>query len=155
MQKHPFDDLKFLIELDRRGDNDSVYYECANDEFEQFINPFGFETAYGTLSDISALAPMWGIAAVNFSIGYRDEHSHEERLYVNSMFATIEKVKDILEYIYEFRGEVEYVVFTYSDQCEVVSISEIPNYKKCLTNNMHFGVGNHTEINLQVVLDVN
>ena len=99
MQKHPFDDLKFLIELDRRGDNDSVYYECANDEFEQFINPFGFETAYGTLSDISALAPMWGIAAVNFSIGYRDEHSHEERLYVNSMFATIEKVKDILEYV--------------------------------------------------------
>jgi hypothetical protein len=63
--------------------------------------------------------------------------------------------RDILEYIYEFRGEVEYVVFTYSDQCEVVSISEIPNYKKCLTNNMHFGVGNHTEINLQVVLDVN
>lgn len=61
---------------------------------------------------------------------------------------------DILEYIYSFK-EVEYVVFTYSDQCEVVSISEIPNYKKCLPNNMHFGVGNHTEINLQVVLDVN
>ena len=63
--------------------------------------------------------------------------------------------KDILEYIYEFRDEVQYVVFIYSDQCEVVSVSEIPNRKKTLPNNMHFGVGNHTEVNLQLLLDIN
>ena len=63
--------------------------------------------------------------------------------------------KDILEYIYEFRDEVQYVVFIYSDQCEVVSVSEISNHKKTLPNNMHFGVGNHTEVNLQLLLDIN
>lgn len=97
--KHPFEDLKFLIQLDRRGKTDSVYYDCANDEFEEFINKFGFITAYGTLSDISILAPMWEVAAVNLSIGYVDEHSCEERLFVSAMWNTIEKVKNILEHV--------------------------------------------------------
>ena len=63
--------------------------------------------------------------------------------------------KDILEYIYEFRDEVQYVVFIFSDQCEVITTSEIPKYKQTLPNNMHFGVGNHTEVNLPLFLDVN
>ena len=100
-KSHPFNDLKFLIQLDRRGEKDSVYYDCANDDFEQFINQFGFDTAYGTLSDISALAPVWGVAAVNLSIGYIDEHSHEERLFVSAMWDTIEKVKKILTHVQE------------------------------------------------------
>lgn len=97
--QHPFEDLKFLIQLDRRGKKDSVYYDCANTEFETFINQFGFDTAYGTLSDISVIAPIWRVAAVNFSIGYIDEHTHEERLFVSAMWDTIKKVKNILTYV--------------------------------------------------------
>lgn len=63
--------------------------------------------------------------------------------------------KDILEYIYEFREEVDYVVFTHSDQCEIVTVAEIPDNKKTLPSNMKFGVGNHTEVNLQVFFDIN
>lgn len=98
ISKHPKfpDELKFLIQLDRRGEKDSVYYDCENEEFEKFITAYGFETAYGTLSDISVLAPAWGVAAVNFSVGYRNEHSMSEVLYVHWMYGTIEKVKNIL-----------------------------------------------------------
>lgn len=96
---HPFKELKFLIQLDRRDTKDSVYYDCANIEFENFINQFGFKTAYGSFSDISVLAPMWGVAAVNFSVGYRDEHSYQERLHVGEMFDTIDKVSNILTYV--------------------------------------------------------
>lgn len=100
-KKHPFTELKFMIQLDRRGTEDSVYYDCANPDFEKFINEFGFKTAYGSLSDISVLAPMWEIAAVNFSVGYKDEHSYQETLNIGAMFDTIRKVSDILTYVQE------------------------------------------------------
>lgn len=89
-------DVKFLIQLDRRGEKDSVFYDCENPEFEEYVNKFGFETAWGTLSDISVLAPAWGVAAVNFSVGYEDEHSFTEILYIQHLYNTIDKVKSIL-----------------------------------------------------------
>lgn len=88
--------LKFMIQLDRRNDKDAVYYDCDNEEFEKFITPFGFETEWGSFTDISILAPAWKVAAVNFSVGYRDEHSQVERLNVDALFDTIDKVQTIL-----------------------------------------------------------
>ena len=91
--------LKFLVQLDRRGYNDSVYYDCDNPEFEKFINGFGFETQWGSFTDISELGPAWKVAAVNLSIGYLDEHQEKERLHVDWMHRTIAKVADILQYV--------------------------------------------------------
>lgn len=89
--------LKFMIQLDRRGHNDAVYYDCGNAEFESFITPFGFITQYGSFTDISILAPAWDVAAVNLSVGYFDEHSVSEHLYIDSLFNTIDKVQTILQ----------------------------------------------------------
>lgn len=90
-------ELNFAIQLDRRGANDSVFYECDNPEFEKHINEYGFITNYGTFSDISSLCPEWGIAGVNLSIGYVSEHTSYERLHVDHMLDTIEKVTKIIE----------------------------------------------------------
>ena len=46
-------DLKMLIEIDRRGRNDAVYYDCENRAFEAYITSKGFRTAQGSFSDIS------------------------------------------------------------------------------------------------------
>ena len=89
-------ELKFMIQLDRRNHDDAVYYDCDNEDFEKFITPFGFKTQWGTLSDISLLAPAWGVAAVNLSVGYEDEHMEIERLHVDWLYETIEKVVQIL-----------------------------------------------------------
>lgn len=94
---HFFENCKFLIELDRANKNDMVFYQCGNQEFEKFIGSFGFEKSLGTFSDISIIAPAWGLAAVNLSIGYVDEHTTSERLYCDWCDLTIEKVKDILD----------------------------------------------------------
>ena len=51
--------LKFLIEIDRRGDNDAVFYRCANPDFEEYITAKGFKTAQGSSSDISVIAPIF------------------------------------------------------------------------------------------------
>lgn len=88
--------IKFLIELDRQGKDDSVYYDCGNKEFEEFINEFGFVTDWGTFTDISIIAPVWDVAAVNLSVGYFNEHTKTEMLFLNYLYATFEKVKKIL-----------------------------------------------------------
>ena len=33
----PFEDLRYIIQLDRRNSNDCVFYDCANAEFEKNI----------------------------------------------------------------------------------------------------------------------
>lgn len=100
------ENLKFMIQLDRRNRKDAVYYDCDNPKFEKFITPFGFKTEWGTFTDISILAPVWGVAAVNFSIGYEDEHHEIERLHVDWMYETIDKVAKILHYV-EAHPEME------------------------------------------------
>ena len=95
--KHILPTMKFLVELDRRGVDDCVFYECDNPSFEEKIESYGFKTNFGSFSDISILCPALGIAGVNLSIGYEDEHTRYERLYVDNMFNTVEKVCDILQ----------------------------------------------------------
>ena len=95
--KCPFHRCNALIQLDRANYNDSVFYNCDNQRFEDYINKYGFKTDLGTFTDISIIAPSWKIAAVNLSVGYVDEHSESERLYCNWCDETIEKVKKIVE----------------------------------------------------------
>ena len=90
-------DVNFVIELDRRGQDDSVFYDLDNPEFEAYINSYGFVTDFGSFSDICYLCPKWGVAGVNLSIGYDKEHTKAEHLNVFNMYATIEKVQYIIE----------------------------------------------------------
>mgnify|MGYP002623811889 CR=1 FL=1 len=92
----PFYDLKYCIELDRMGSNDCVFYSCANSAFEEYVEQFGFVTNIGSFSDICQFCPAWGIAGVNLSVGYMDEHTTNERLYVKSMLRTLSRVKKML-----------------------------------------------------------
>lgn len=106
----PIKDLKYLIQLDRRGTNDCVFYDCANADFIRYVEGFGFIQNFGSFSDISILCPQWKIAGVNLSIGYENEHSYCETFHLNPWFATVEKVKRMLsveeipffEYIEDF-----------------------------------------------------
>ena len=90
-------DLKYIIQLDRRGSNDCVFYDCANNKFEEYVESFGFITNFGSFSDISMICPKWKVAGVNLSIGYYDEHSVSETLHIGQMYDTIKKVKRMLE----------------------------------------------------------
>ena len=83
----------YFIELDRQGVNDAVFYDCANEDFIKYItNVFHFEKDYGSFTDISILCPAWGIAGVNLSIGYIEEHSFTEHVYLTATFHTLTKV---------------------------------------------------------------
>lgn len=65
----------FVIEIDRRHSHDLVYYDLNSRLFEDFCaKATGWKTATGSCSDISTLCPELGIAGVNMSAGYYDEH---------------------------------------------------------------------------------
>lgn len=138
-KKVPFKNLKYLIQLDRRGMNDCVFYECTNSKFIDYIVSFGFIETWGSFSDISELCPAWDKCGVNLSVGYIDEHSTNERLFVNGFLSTLKKLKIMLnqddipefEYIaeldsywnygYYHRGDFGYNSmnhYVYCDKCK-------------------------------------
>ncbi len=90
------DVLKFIVEIDRRGSNDAVFYGCANPEFEDYIFSFGFKFAHGSFSDISVIAPELNIAAVNLSSGYYNAHTPHEYINRSELENTIERVIEII-----------------------------------------------------------
>lgn len=92
----PIPNLKYMIELDRQGEDDCVFYDCYCPEFFDYIENFGFKTQIGSFSDISFLMGVWNICGVNLSIGYKYEHSESEMLNTTHLYETIEKVKTML-----------------------------------------------------------
>ncbi|MBR6961248.1 hypothetical protein IKH79_00580 [Candidatus Saccharibacteria bacterium] len=90
------DALKFLIEIDRKGKNDAVYYDCDNPDFEEYITGKGFQTAIGSFSDISLLAPELEVAAVNLSSGYYAPHTLHEYVIRTQLENVIQRVGEIV-----------------------------------------------------------
>jgi hypothetical protein len=101
--------VNFMLEVDRKGNNEAVFYDCGNEEFQEYILSFGFDLEYGTFTDISILSPRMDIASVNVSAGYEREHQDTETIHLDWMEETLFKVKTILEtpndkfYDYEHR----------------------------------------------------
>lgn len=87
-------DVTYIVEMDRRGDNDAVFYDCDNPEFTDFVLSFGFTEKSGSFSDISVLAPHLKTAAVNLSAGYYNEHRQHESI---DMLAVENNVRRIVQ----------------------------------------------------------
>jgi len=90
-------DVNYIVELDRTGSNDAVFYQCRNRQFEQHINSFGFQTAFGSFSDISILAPHLNLAAVNLSTGYYHAHQPGEYVRLDKVEELIGRVEKLLQ----------------------------------------------------------
>ena len=93
-------ELKFnyLIELDRKGSNDAVFYDCDNKEFKDFIlADEDWKLAYGSFTDICTLAPVLGCAAVNLSCGYYNAHTLNEYLVMGENDKIIKNVCKLIE----------------------------------------------------------
>ena len=113
IEPKPFAEMKYIIQLDRRGKDDCIFYECDNVKFIEYIKSFGFHEEYGSFSDISELCPTWKIAGVNLSIGYENEHSFIEILYIDYFLSTVEKVKKMLKDVNNINS-FEYIPALYS-----------------------------------------
>ena len=119
------DNLKFIIELDRKGKNDAVYYRCDNPDFEAYITNKGFKTAQGSFSDISLIAPELEIAAVNLSCGYYSAHTRHEYINRSHLDNTIQKVINIVSE----SSRDDLPIFNYRESLlQTPTASKIPHY---------------------------
>lgn len=90
--------VNYMIELDRKGNNDAVFYKCDNPDFTEFIiGESNLKKETGSFSDISKLAPAAGVAAVNISCGYFNAHTTGEYVVFSEMESLIDVVKDIIK----------------------------------------------------------
>lgn len=130
------DYIDFIIEIDRRGYNEAVFYDCGNKEFQEYITSFGFTKGHGTFTDISIISPAFDIASVNFSAGYYNEHTTTEHIFLDDLNHTINKVKEILDDTknhkkYDYQEVKRYVYvqpkYSYTSKYEHV---DIPTYVK-------------------------
>lgn len=89
--------VNFIIEIDRRGNRQAVFYDCGNKEFQNYILSFGFEKQVGSYSDVRTLSTSYDIAGCNLSAGYYNEHTNTEHIYLDHLYNTINGIKDILK----------------------------------------------------------
>lgn len=88
-------EVNYIVEMDRRGTNDAVFYNCDNPDFAEFVCSFGFEENYGSFSDISVVAPHLDTAAVNISAGYFNEHRLHEMIDTYAMCKNVLRLTEI------------------------------------------------------------
>ncbi len=88
--------VNYIVELDRKGHNDAVFYGCDNRDFQKYIQGFGFDTAMGSFSDISVIAPHLKTAAVNISTGYYNAHRTHEVVDTLVMANNVERVMEMV-----------------------------------------------------------
>lgn len=90
--------VNYMVEFDRKGSNDAVYYSCGNEEFEDFIeDATNFKFANGSFSDISVLMPEAMLCGVNLSCGYYNAHTTTEYVMYDEMMDTIEAAKTLIK----------------------------------------------------------
>lgn len=106
-------DVKYIIEFDRKGSNDCVFYDCDNSRFIKYIQSFGFKLDFGSFSDICILSDAWKIASVNLSSGYYNEHTFNEYIKFNELTNNINRVKHMLDDV----NNVKY--FEYKDTDDI------------------------------------
>ncbi len=109
--------VNYIVEMDRHGDNDAVFYRCDNRDFSDFVFTFGFRGNYGTFSDISIIAPFLKTAAVNISAGYYNEHRTHEYIDMLAVLRNIERICKMVSF------ETEHFEYTErKDKCGQISL---------------------------------
>lgn len=119
-------EMNYIIEFDRRGDKDAVFYNDSNEQFQEFITSFGFVFAHGSFSDISVIAPHYGVSAVNLSSAYWNPHTIGEYVDINMLYKNIEIAKKIIDtptekfkYVAKPIQKFDYSKFDYSKYDDV------------------------------------
>lgn len=116
--------VNYIVEMDRKGNNDAVFYSCDNPEFTKYVCGFGFSEAFGSFSDISVIAPHLGVAAVNISAGYFNEHSLHEVIDLQAMQNNAERVLRMVQ--------TETKVFPYVERRRSESLCGLPDGQRSL-----------------------
>lgn len=101
--------MYFLIELDRRGGDNIVFYEDANEEWHNFVEDItGLYEETGSFTDICTLSPACGISSVNIGCGYYNAHTLDEYVILEEMENSIKKTEKLIKEGLKRKEKFEY-----------------------------------------------
>lgn len=89
------DQISCYIELDRKGNGEMVSYDYAGSPNEKLGAMFldqGFTSGYGSYSDVADFTAATNTSNVNLSVGYHNEHTKTEVLFLDELDMTISRV---------------------------------------------------------------
>lgn len=98
-----FDNVRFVIEPDRRGASDLIttigYTELCSDEFIEATNyaDFGYDEMNGMMTDVQTLKHNGlKVSCINMSCGYYDPHTEDEYVVKKDMINAMKFVDNII-----------------------------------------------------------
>ena len=106
--------INYIVEFDRKGNNDAVFYDGTNEEFIDFVTSFGFKEKTGSYTDICDLCPYVGCAGVNLSSGYYNPHTTNEFVSFKDMEDVINRSLEMIETetdLFEWESDIVYENF--------------------------------------------
>lgn len=134
-------DVNFMIEFDRKGSNDAVFYSCDNKDFIDFVtDTTGFKVAQGSFSDISTLMPAAKLSAVNLSCGYYNAHMVTEYVMYDEMMDNIEAAKVLIKE--KCDGPFKYIARAYTPVKYAAYKPSFNSYQHGFTNPTYDRDGN-------------
>lgn len=92
--------IPYLIEIDRRGEREVVFYNGEEKEVPDFVKIFlkYFKKEAGVFSDISIIGGYLGIASANVSAGFYYNHQEsKEYIHIPSLFYTMSVIPCIVK----------------------------------------------------------
>ena len=124
-----FLDVQYLIQADRRGNNDLITYtngiNSASKKFIEDIQPlmdkYNYSEGVGTFTDIGVLADELLISGVNVSCGYYNEHTFKE-------ICNISELNNCLNFIYD-------IIISLNDKDTMYSIQPQKPYENYSNTN--------------------
>ena len=123
-------DVNYMVEFDRRGNNDAVFYSCDNTDFINFVEDMtNFKKAYGSCSDISVLMPAAKLSGVNLSSGYYNAHQINEYVMYDEMIDTIAAARELIKS--ECEKPFEYVEKKYTYPASRYYSGSTPGWGRC------------------------
>lgn len=147
-------DVNYMIEFDRKGSNDCVYYTCDNRDFKEFVgDATGFKEAQGSYTDICSIMPVAMIAGVNLSCGYYNPHTKTEYVIYDEMIDNIDQAKALIKT--ECDKPFKYIAKQYSFSGFSKSTSQISlfdkDYGKKSRSPFSYEPHDDTELELEVI----
>lgn len=91
------DNVKLFIGLDRSGFDEFVTYNTDNEKAILELKKLGYKHTSGSFSDVSILSEHTGIACVNMSAGYTNQHSADEACWLYPIFRAIETIPKLYD----------------------------------------------------------
>lgn len=123
-------EFNYIVELDRKGKTDAVFYDCDNPQFTDFITETGaWREDFGTYTDISEVAPEVGCAAVNLSCGYYNQHTPKEYVVPSEVDYCIDNVCKLIERTTD-EDKFEYIEAVYMRGCYGYKYKDYRGYNR-------------------------